>query len=495
MASYDKPNVQTLAEILSRDSDAQKLAWGELAIRKSNDYSVLYDNLTGKIGSGKAFIEHSDLKVTAGNEVIIPLVGGARGPGVQGAGDRLGKEKKLTPASFRFKVGRWWDGFSINSVAKNETIVGGKWDRAALEFLSRNLRVKKVDDMLMELRRRATARNILRPNNKASLSALRTADVFSTATVLHGVNTLTSLGGKPVRIGKSSAGAPIRQFVFLGVNHALESFRNSSSYLEAAYNADVRGAMNSLFTGDILPWNGNLIYNWDVEDPEDLAPAGCPLLPRAFLGTAITAGTTAVDITGGGNATNAADTEVQFFGYFNNAAYNGCEGSKIAADTSTERYVAILNLSGADAGKVMFASYKVNNGNKLTMFKRLGGTAAGDAVTTLGQITWGTGTYGGVTLATAAAAGSLVVEVNEYGVPFGYMLGLGEMAGVMGHGSIDGASAIAKRTEEHTNHDMDHAIGLETVFGSRAFQRIDGQPGGFALIECALPLRGFPTVS
>jgi hypothetical protein len=349
--------------------------------------------------------------------------------------------------------------------------------------------------MLMELRRRATARNILRPNNKSSLSALRTADVFNTATVLHGVNTLTSLGAKPVHIGKSSAGAPIRQFVYLGANHALESFRNSSSYLEAAYNADVRGSMNSLFTGDILPWNGNLIYSWDVEDPEDLAPAGCPLLPRAFLGTAITAGTTAVDITGGGNATNAADTEVQFFGYFNNAAYNGCEGSKIAADTSTERYVGILNLSGPNAGRVMYASFKVNNGNKLTMFKRLGGTAAGDQVTTLGQITWGTGTYGGVTLATAAAEGSLVVEVNEWGVPFGYMLGLGEMAGVMGHGSIDGASAIAKRTEEHTNHDMDHAIGLETVFGSRAFQRIDGQPGGFALIECALPLRGFPTVS
>jgi hypothetical protein len=495
MASYDKPNVQTLSEILARDTDAQKLAWGELAIRKSNDYSVLYDNLCGKIGSGKAFIEHSDLKVTAGNEVIIPLVGGARGPGVQGAGDRIGKEKKLVPKSFRFKVGRWWDGFAINSVAKNETIVGGKWDRAAFEFLTRNLRIKKVDDMFMELRRRATARNILRPNNKSSLSALRTADVFSTATVLHGVNTLTSLGGKPVRLGRSSAGAPIRQFVFLGVNHALETFRNSSSYLEAAYNADVRGAMNSLFTGDILPWNGNLIYNWDVEDPEDLAPAGCPLLPRAFLGTAIAAGTTAVDITGGGNATNAADTEVRFFGYFNNAAYDGCEGAKIAADTTTERYVAILNLSGVDAGKVMFASYKVNNGNKLTMFKRLGGTAAGDAVTTLGQITWGGGTYGGVTLATAAAAGSLVVEVNEYGVPFGYMLGLAEMAGVMGHGSIDGATAIAQRTEEDGNHGMDHAIGLETVFGSRAFERIDGQPGGYALLEVALPLRGFPTVT
>lgn len=495
MPSYNKLNVQTAAQILAASPDAAKIAWGTLAIRKSNDYSVLYDNLTGKIGSGKAFIEHSDLKVTAGNEVVIPLVGGARGPGVQGAGDRMGKEKKLVPKDFRFKVGRWWDGFAIDSVAKNETIIGGRWDKAAMEFLARNLRVKKVDDMLLELRRRATARNILRPNNKTSRGALRTADVFATSTVLHGATTLTSLGAKPVKLGKSTAGAPIRQFVFLGVNHALESFRNSSTYLEAALNADVRGQLNSKFTGDILPWDGNLIYNWDVEDPEDLAPAGCPLLPRAFLGVSIASGTSAVDITGGGSAANAADTEVQFFGYFSNAAYTGCEGQKIDPDTTTDRYVGILNLSGADAGKVMYASFRVNNGNKLTMYQRLGASASGAQVTTLGQIPWGGGTYGGVALTDKAESGSLIVECNEYGVPFGHVFALGEMAGVMGHGSIDGASALAQRTEEHTNHNMDHAIGLETVFGARAFERIDGQPGGYALIECALPLRGFPVVS
>lgn len=495
MPSYEKPNAQTMGDILARDPDAQKLAWGELAVRKSNDYSVLYDNLTGKIGSGKAFIEHSDLRVTAGNEVIIPLVGGARGPGVQGAGDRIGKEKKLVPKSFRYKIGRWWDGFSINSVAQNETIVGSKWDTAAMEFLARNLRIKKVDDMLMELRRRVTARNIIRPNNKGSTALLRTADVFSTSTILHGATSLTSLGSKPVNIGKSSAGAPIRQFVYLGTNHALESFSNSASYLESVHFADQRGALNAQFTGNILPWKGHLIYNWDVEDPEDLAPAGCPLLPRAFLGASIAAGTAAVDIKGGGNAVNSADTEVKFFGYFNNAAYYGCEGEKIAADTTTVRYVAILNLFGANAGKVMYASYKVNNGNKLTMFERLGGTATGDQVTTLGSIPWGGGSYGGVTLTTEAAEGSLIVECNEHGVPYGYVLALGEMAGVMGHGSIDGASAIGKRTEEHTNHGMDHAIGLETAFGSRAFERIDGIPGGFTLIEAALPLRGFPVVA
>lgn len=494
MAAYDKINAQTVAEVLARSPEAQRVAWGELAIRKSNDYSELYRYLVGPLGSGKAFIEHSDLRITAGNRVVLPLVGGARGGGVQGSGDRIGKEKKLVPKDFDFKIGRWWDGFAINSVALNETVIGSKWDRAASQFLQRNLGMKKTDDMLLELLVRSNARNTVRPNNKGTRDALRTADVFSTSTVLRGQATLTSLGAKPVKLGKSTAGADIRMFTFLGTQFALEALKNSSTYLEAAYNAEVRGAQNSLFTGDITPWNGQAIYSWSVEDPEDLAPAGCPLVARAYLGNAVASGTSAVDIKGGGSAANAADTDVQFFGYFSNAPITGCEGQKRAADSSTERFIAVLNHTGANAGKVMFASYKVNNGNKITMFKRLGAAASGDQVTTLGGITWGAGTYGGAALADSAHEGALVVEVNSFGVPFGYVLGLGEMAGIMGHGSIDGKAAIAKRTEEHRNHDMDHAIGLETTYGSRAFERIDGQVGGYAVVECALPIPGFPTV-
>lgn len=495
MASYEKINAQTVAEVLSRSPEAMRVAWGELAIRKSNDYSELYKYLVGPLGSGKAFIEHSDLKITAGNRVVLPLVGGARGGGVQGSGDRIGKEKKLVPKDFDFKIGRWWDGFAINSVALNETIIGSKWDRAASQFLQRNLGIKKTDDMLLELFVRANSRNTVRPNNKGTRDALRTSDVFSTSTVLRGQATLTSLGAKPVKLAKSNAGAEIRMFTFLGTQFSLEAIKNSSTYLEAAYQAEERGMTNSLFTGDITPWNGNAIYQWNVEDPEDMAPAGCPLVARGYLGTAIASGTTAVDIKGGGNTSNAADTDVQYFGYFSNAPVVGCEGTKRAADTTTERYVAILNHTGVNAGKIMFASYKVNNGNKLTMFKRLGASASGDQAIQIGNITWGSGTYGGVSLTDTAHEGALVVEVNSYGVPFGYVLALGEMAGIMGHGSIDGKSAIAKRTEEHRNHDMDHAIGLETTFGSRAFERIDGQVGGYAVVECALPLAGFPTVS
>lgn len=499
---YDKPNVQTAAEIIASSPNGAQEAWAELLIRKSHDYSLLKDNLSGPIGSGKAFCQHNDLKVTAGNTVNIPMVGGTRGPGVQGAGDRLGNEKKLKAKDYQFKVGRWWNGFAIDSVALEETIIGSRWDQAAQLYLRRNLGIKQVDDMLMELRARAEeGHNIVRPNNKANRNALRTADVFSTGVITRSQSVLVGLGAKPVSIGKSSAGAPIRKFLHLGTHHSLEKFRTSQTYLDALTHGDSRGEFNALFTGNILPWQGNPIYQWDVEDPDDIAPAGCPLVPRAFLGAVITGGTAAFNILGGGNAEAAADTDVLFLGYFSNAAWIGAEGVKITASTATERYVGIQIQTGADAGKILYCSYTVNNGNRITGVKKLGSAANGTVATTVGAITWGTGTYGSNNVALADGdsvtipVGSLIQEVNNVGVPIAFNLGLGEMAGYFGHGSIDGKQAMGKRTEEHTNHGMDHAIGIETVFGSRASEGLDGKVRGYTLIESALDLPGWPVVA
>ena len=494
--AYDSINAASVAAVLAASPSASQEAWADLVIRGSNDYSLLYDNLTGVPGSGKAFIQKNDITVTAGNTVHIPMVGGTRGPGLQGAGDRAGKEQNLSPKDFSFKVGRWWDAYKIKDVVANETVIGARWDKNASTFLRRNMGIKKTDDMLMELRSRATERNTVYAGNKSSVSALRTADVFTTSTITRVQSVLTSLAAKPVMIGKSDAGQAIRKFLMLNTQFGLESMLNSSTWLDYVARGDDRGALNANFTGNVLPWKGNAIYQWDVEDPEDIAPAGCPLLPRAFLGNAITAGSTAVDVTGGGSAAAAANTDVLFFGYFNNAAYTGCEGVKITANTTTVRYAAIKHLTGATPGAIMYVSFKVNTGNKLTIYQRLGGTAAADQVTTLGSITWGTGTYGSnnITLADSAPSGSLIVEVNSYGVPIADGLGLGEMAGVMGHGTLDGRNAMGARTEYHAPHGSEHAIGIETVFGTRAFERLDGQPGGYVLVRQAVPLDGFPVV-
>lgn len=497
MPAYDTIDAATLASVVAASPAAKQEMWANVVIRKSNDYSPLYDNLTGREGSGKAFIQKDDLRVKAGNTIHINLVGGSRSRGVQGGGERVGKGKNLTPADFSFMVGRWWDGVKMKSVVMNETMIGSTFDRTASMILRRNLGIKKTDDMLMELLIRATDRNTVRPNNKGSQAALRSADYFQTTTITDAKEVLTANGAKPIKLGRASSGHEIRKFMFMNTQFGLKSMLNSSSFIDGVTNADERGAVNALFTGNIPNWMGQPIYQWDVEDPEDPAPAGCPLVPRAFLGQAITPGTTTFDILGGGNPTAAADTDIPYFGYFSNAPYIGCEGVKRPADTTTVRYAAIKHIGGATPGAIMYVSYKVNDGNKLTVYQRLGSTNSGAQVTTLGGITWGSGTYGtnNVPLAESAPVGSLIVETNEYGVPLCYGLGLGEMAGVMGHGSLDGSTAIGNRTLYVSPHGTETEIGIETVFGTRAFQRLDGLYGNYVVIEAACPLAGFPVVS
>jgi hypothetical protein len=151
-------------------------------------------------------------------------------------------------------------------------------------------------------------------------------------------------------------------------------------------------------------------------------------------------------------------------------------------------------LTGVDAGKIGIYQYEVNDGNKITMLKRLRAAAGGIAYSTIGNITWNSDPWFAKFLTDAHPAGSLILEVNSYGVPFCYVFGLGEMAGICGYGSLKGRNARAARTEEHRNHGMDHGIGVETVFGSAATKRVDGKYPNFVLIEAACQADGFPTI-
>ena len=84
-----------------------------------------------------------------------------------------------------------------------------------------------------------------------------------------------------------------------------------------------------------------------------------------------------------------------YFEFFSNALYTFTNGNSVAADTATVRYLAILNLTGANAGKIGFYSYKVNTGNTITVFNRLRSAAAGASLTTVGNVTWERGAMGG----------------------------------------------------------------------------------------------------
>lgn len=500
--SYTKVNVSTVANLVAQDPKAQEELWSKRILMGADQANPFYDNMIGEPGSGKPFIRSDDLTKVDGNTINIPTMAGLGGPGTQGEGDRIGNEEKLRIGSWPLRIGRQWFGIGITDVAKEETVIGGQFDNLCNRLLRKRLGRKKGEDMLMVLKATATASNIIRPNFKSTRDQLKSADTVGTSTITRSGLALSGLGGDPVKVGKSEVGADIEMFLFFGHQYGLSALKSESAYLTALQTAGLRGNANPLFKGDFTPWDGHGIYRWMLKDHADYGAVGSTLLPRAFLGEAIVADNTNPVIKGGGDATGAALVPAPlYFEFFSNSPYTFTNGNSIAADTTTLRYLAIMNLTGADAGKIGIYSYKVNDGNKITAFKRLRASASGDAATTIGSITWdagafpaaGAGNFAGLT--DAHPVGSLIVEINALGVPFCGSLMLAEAAGVCGHGSLKGRNAMAARTHEDRNHGMHHGIGVETVYGTAATKRVDGKTPNYVYVESAYPVDGFPAVT
>lgn len=514
MASYDKINAQTVQNLNDLSSDAQERLWVKRILRGSESENVFSDNMTGSLGSGKPFIVQDDVTKVDGKEIIITNLAALGGAGTQGEGDRIGKEEKLRIGTFSFKIGRQWYGVGMTDVAKEETVIGSQFDNVVNQLLRKRLGKKKTDDMMKRLVQDtlalAGARNIMRPNNKSSRDQLLSADVVSTPVISKAGLLASSNGASTVKVGKSKAGAPIEQFLFFTNQFATPDLKRESAYLQARQNGSERGDANTLFAGGYTDWDGHGIYEWKVRDHDAFGAVGSALTPRAFLGTAIPGKVAnsafAGPIKGGGGTLAAGITPAPlYFEFFSNAPYTYINGETIAADIATDRYAWILVLSGADAGKVSFINYRVNDGNAITIIKQLGTTVAGVYNTTVGGVVNAAGivTVTGKTVSggpytiteNAIAPGALMVEANANGVPFGYSYMLGEGAGMCGHGSLKGRSAMAARTEEHRNHGMDHGIGVETVWGVNTTKRTDGLIPNYVLVEHALNVDGLPVIS
>lgn len=500
--SYSKVNATTLANMTTMSAKAKEELWVKRVMMGADQDNVFYDEMIGAPGSGKPFIRQDDLGKVDGDTINIPTMAPLGGPGVQGEGDRSGAEEKIRIGSYPCQIGRFWYGVGITDVAKEQTVIGGQFDNLVNGLLRKRLGKKKAEDGMMVLKANAASYNVVRPNFKTTREALRSADTVGTTTITRAGLALSALGGKPVKMRTTKVGSVVEQFLFFGSQWGLSALSAESAYLEAQKHAAERGAANPIFAGDYSSWDGHGIYRWYIRDHDAYGAVGSVILPRAFLGTAITSATTAQDITGGGDATGPTILPAPlYFEMFSNALYTFTNAVTVAADTATDRYVAIQNLTGANAGKIGFYNYRVNDGNKLTMRTRLGAAVTGIQNTTVGNVVYdvapwlaaGSGAFAGLT--DAHPSGSLIVECNSYGVPICGSFMLAEGAAVCGHGSLKGRNAMAARTEEERNHGMDHGIGVETSYGTAVCSRTDGKLPGYIYIESACPIDGFPAVT
>ncbi|MET0263232.1 MAG: hypothetical protein ABW223_10070, partial [Rariglobus sp.] len=212
---------------------------------------------------------------------------------------------------------------------------------------------------------------------------------------------------------------------------------------------------------------------------------GSPFNAKAFLGTAITAGTAVFDITGGGSAVNAAKLKKLYFKFFPGFAYEFLPSDILTANTD-EKYLLIVNPRGGPGGdgKIGMYAFTTHNGNKITITKRLGAAAAGDRVTTLGSVTWDSGVWAGKHT-DAHPIGSTIIYCNAKGTPIGDTIIMGAGAALRGYGKYRN-----RRTSESKNGDFVHYRYITSVFGQALRKDVQQRIPGYIRLRHAIRYPG-----
>ena len=342
---------------------------------------------------------------------------------------------------------------------------------------------EKTARLMMTFLLKGGAQNYLIANGRATANSLLSADTFSYNEILKMGTLLKPLGGRPCQVA-TVRGNPVMKYCVVGTTAGLYGLKQDSNYQLVLKNAAPREAWdeNPLFQGGYAEIDGHSIREYNPIDHDGYGPVGSAYNPKAFLGGAIAAGTTTFQILGGGSAAAAAYTNIDFFRFFPNFAFQFLPND-IYTPGTTPFYVLVCNPSNAavDPGKFGFYQCIVNNGNQLTVSASLGPVVQGIMNTTLGGVTWNSGVWTGLTSNTHPI-GATVILANSKGVPIGQTLIMGAEAVVRGYGSMRN-----KRSQWLVDGEFETRKYITTVFGQALRKNVRGVFPGFALETHAIP--------
>lgn len=484
-------------------TNSQEINWMmEVLLAQRSMSNPVYD-LIGGIGSAKPVMEVMNFKKTKGDTIVVTLDRPLGGLGTQGAATTnrlLDNIEDTLHATYTAKVGLMAKAVGGEQIMLTQTVIGTDWDQRNKKKLKEWFSVQMANEIQFEMFKRMHSRNTLYAGGKTSRNALTSADTLGLGTFTAARDLLVRNQAKPCAVGTSKAGGKIFKYFFLSNNVAMGALEEAPQYINLLANAGVRGDANLLFSGGQPEWRGSLLHSWNIEDGTQIGPLGAPVAPRAYLGIQLPAESD-TDLSNNPITAHATDTNAPFFQYFPNAQFVGHEGEKIAADTSTTRYLAMPIKSGAEAGKIAIYSYTINNGNRIlgtgNTIKRLGSSASGDIATTVGDMTYGSGAWTSDTVATGAVpVGTEIIPVNSKGQPFTTTFGLGQNAILSGWGSLDsnGGQVPGQRLVEKQDFGRLFALGWQQVWGCRATEDANNLVNGYVVIESAYNPDGWPTI-
>lgn len=369
----------------------------------------------------------------------------------------------------------------IDEIKKGVPMQLGKW-----------MGRRYTETAFMAWREKGSGTNYAFAGGKGSREALRSGDIIRMDDITINGQVLETNGGLSPRVGTTADNEVIKSYVTLALGEGLTNMQTSADYKQAQRDAGVRGDDNLIFKGGYDRITGHIVKKYSPIDHAGCGPIGSPLMAKAKLGVAIASGDTAVTIYGGGRPDFAARSAVKFFKHFSNYAYRW-NPADILTPSNQERYLMVYNPpnSSVDPGKAGFYAFTANNGNAITITKRLratGNVAGGNvSYSTVGNVTWNTGAWAPGTSSGFAGCtdqhpvGALIFECNSYGVPFQRFFMLAAQALKRGYGKYRN-----KRTEEVHDGGFLMKTYIMSVFGQALKLRSDGNCSNYVCVEAAV---------
>ena len=362
---------------------------------------------------------------------------------------------------------------------------------------------KKSWHLQMTLLHKTNAENVIIAGGRSSVHSLLSVDTLGYNEIVGMAALAEPLGGLPASVGTDGMGNDIFATCVIPTVAACQSLKQDPVYQLNLQQAAQKSANNRLFSGGLEMVDGHVIKKYNPVDPADAGPIGSPLQPKAVLGVAITAGTGALTITGGGNATDGARTDLDYFECFPKFAYRFRVDDVLSLtanfwdlNSSDNFYVVIINSSAtsvaaADRGKWCIYEISANSGYGLTVAKRLGPanyhSGTDTQWTVVGGVTWDSALH-----SQNHDASAMIYLASDDGLPLACTPMLLRQAVRRGYGM-------------HRNERMqDTAEGgfikyayILSIFGQNVRSRKDGRVPGVVLLKHTVPLEGLniPTVS
>lgn len=525
MSFNTEPNVRTLSEILAMAPNARQDAITAYFHKASaqhnplNRFTSAFDPNSKNGGQSSVFCEKTELGAGGKQRVHFNTIGLPAGPGAINGATLTGNESKSSQNTYSVAVDWVRDAISLTEDDIQMIEAGRNLEATLMNLLSAKMGIIKFNRVLMSLIDFAydlsstpanwttgTSRgNVYRVGNRASVHDLTSDDTLSLESTNIARAMLNTLGANPLKKDTSKTGCPINKYLIFGGDTAFLPIRNDSLFSTAA-QADVRGADNANFTGELLDWQGNSFYELPITDMAWDDYKGGPLVAKAKV-TVEAKPTTATPKL----IVNSANTKSLYFQFFDGFDRSNRVTRLDTAPTltSVEYYAWACN---PDGSRVFFAYNGGHNGNQITITKILcpaqsgttvdqatvgglnvGGSAAYASGTTGVFVPAGTGlnlpltgVNGDWVYTDTIAAGAVIVQANKNGVTYTRSFALASMAGMLAHGRVKMA-----RIEQNFDYDFVMGSGFQMIFGTGIPLDPLGTPNGYVLIEHAYELVGY----